>query len=140
MPFPAQVDGKFCSVINPDYLYGINIHSKQKPAARAWVDWMLDESDFSATQQAISARQGADLPPGLQPLKANGVKFISLSQAKFGDVNDIDNASEVGLNKPDYRQKLIDLARGSGKGDANTLFADLSKKWSAAAKDAAAGS
>jgi raffinose/stachyose/melibiose transport system substrate-binding protein len=140
MPFPTQVNGTFCSVINPDYLYGINIHSKQKPAARAWVDWMLEKSDFSDTQQAISAKQGAPLPPGLQPLKDNGVKFISLSQDKFGDVNDIDNASEVGISKPDYRQKLVDVARGSGKGDANSVFADLAKKWNTAAKDAAAGS
>jgi raffinose/stachyose/melibiose transport system substrate-binding protein len=68
------------------------------------------------------------------------VQFISLSQAKFADVNDIDNASEVGLSKPDYRQKPIDVARGSGKGDADTVFADLAEKWSTAAKDAAAGS
>jgi raffinose/stachyose/melibiose transport system substrate-binding protein len=140
MPFPTQVGGKFCPVINPDYVYAVNIHSKQKAAARAWIDWTLNESGYAETAKAISAKKGAPLPAELQPLTDSGAKLIELSQAKFGEVNDIDNASEVGLTKPDYRQHLVDVARGSADGDLNSIFADLSKKWIAAAKDAGAGS
>ncbi len=35
------------------------------------------------------------------------------SEAKTGQVNAIDDAAEIGLNKPDYRQKLVDTARGA---------------------------
>jgi len=140
MPFPVQVNGKFCPVINPDYVYAVNLHSKQKAAARAWIDWTLNESGYAETAKAVSAKKGAPLPAELQPLTDSGATLIELSQAKFGEVNDIDNASEVGLNKPDYRQHLVDVARGAADGDLNTVFAEIGKKWVTAAKDAGAGS
>jgi ABC-type glycerol-3-phosphate transport system substrate-binding protein len=140
MPFPAQVNGRFCPVINPDYVYAVNVHSKQKAAARAWIDWTLNDSGYAETAKAVSAKKGAPLPAELQPLTDSGATLIELSQEKFGQVNDIDNASEVGLNKPDYRQHLVDVARGSTDGDLSSVFADLSKRWIAAAKDAGAGS
>ena len=51
MPFPAQVDGKFCSVVGPDYQQAINIHSKHKAAARAWIDWFTDKSGYAQASQ-----------------------------------------------------------------------------------------
>jgi ABC-type glycerol-3-phosphate transport system substrate-binding protein len=44
MPFPAQKDGHFCSVVRPDYQYAVNVHSTHKAAARAWLDWYINKS------------------------------------------------------------------------------------------------
>ncbi|MEV4517850.1 extracellular solute-binding protein [Dactylosporangium sp. NPDC049525] len=134
MPFPKQVDGRFCSVVAPDYQYAINAHSKNKAAARAWFDWFIDKSDSAAVNQAISAVKGAPLPPAMQPFTAAGVKFVELSQADSAKLTKIDNASEVGISKPEYRQKLVDTARGAAPGDLKGLFADLTKRWTEAAK------
>ncbi|MET7424843.1 extracellular solute-binding protein [Dactylosporangium sp. NPDC005555] len=134
MPFPKQVDGKFCSVVAPDYQYAINSHSKNKAAARAWFDWFIDKSDSAAVNQAISAVKGAPLPPAMQPFTAAGVRFIELSQAGAAKLTKIDNASEVGISKPEYRQKLVDTARGAAPGDAKSIFTDLGKRWTEAAK------
>ncbi|WP_432824557.1 ABC transporter substrate-binding protein [Dactylosporangium sp. CA-092794] len=136
MPFPKQVGGKFCSVVAPDYQYAINAHSKNKAAARAWFDWFIDKSDSAAVNQAVSAVKGAPMPPALQPFTAAGVTFIELSQAGSAKLTKIDNASEVGISKPDYRQKLVDTARGAAPGDLKSVFADLSKRWTEAAKSA----
>ncbi|MFF5229106.1 ABC transporter substrate-binding protein [Dactylosporangium sp. NPDC000521] len=135
MPFPKQVDGKFCSVVAPDYQYAINSHSKNKAAARAWFDWFIDKSDSATVNQAISAVKGAPLPPAMQPFTAAGVKFIELSQAGSAKLTKVDNASEVGISKPDYRQKLVDTARGAAPGDLKGVFADLTKRWTEAAKN-----
>ncbi|WP_218009281.1 ABC transporter substrate-binding protein [Herbidospora cretacea] len=129
MPFPAQKDGKYCTMVTPDYLYAVNIHSENKPAARAWLEWMVEKSGFAETNQAISSVAGAPLPTALQPYSDAGVEFVELSQAETGKFNKIDNESEVGMNKPDYRQKLIDIARGAGSGDLNGLFSELTTKW-----------
>ncbi|WP_020522217.1 ABC transporter substrate-binding protein [Catelliglobosispora koreensis] len=134
MPFPAQVNGKYCSVLSPDYQYAVNVHSKSKPAARAWIDWMLDKSGFAEANQAVSTVKGAPLPSALKPFTDNGVQFIELSQEKAGLFNKIDNASEVGLNKQDYRQRLVDVARGAAPGDLNSVLGELARKWSEAAK------
>lgn len=133
MPFPTQVDGKFCSVVAPDYQSAVNIHSPNKAAARAWIDWILEDSDTAMVNQAISALKDAPLPTSLKPFTDAGVKFVELSQADAPKVNKIDNLSEVGLSKPEYRQRIIDIARGAAPGSLESIFAELAKKWAAAA-------
>ena len=132
MPFPAQVGGKFCSVSAPDYQQAINIHSAHKEAARAWIDWFTDKSGFATAQGSVPTLADAPLPSSLQPYEQQGVKLIELSQAKAVQVNNIDNASEVGLLKPDYRQKIVDTARGAGGGSLDSIFNDLDSKWKSA--------
>ncbi|WP_435126724.1 ABC transporter substrate-binding protein [Actinacidiphila sp. bgisy144] len=136
MPFPAQVGGKYCSVEAPDYQYGVNIHSSHKAAARAWIDWMLDKSGFATSVSGVSSVKGSTLPEILQPFQAAGVKMLTVSQAKTPQVNDIDKEAEVGLQSPDYRQKLIDAARGAGGGSLDSILSDLSKKWKSAQQTA----
>lgn len=74
------------------------------------------------------------MPDTLKEFVDNDVTFVERSESKTGTVNDIDNAAEIGLNKPDYRQKLIDIARGAQKGSAKSYFDELNKKWDDAAK------
>jgi raffinose/stachyose/melibiose transport system substrate-binding protein len=136
MPFPAQVDGKFCSALAPDYQEAVSIHSKHKEAARAWLDWFTDKSGYVQSNQAVPTQRGAALPSALKPFTDAGVKLVEISQAKNAEVNNIDNQSEVGLTKPDYRQHLIDVARGAAGGDLDGVFSSLAKKWSAAQKTA----
>lgn len=132
LPFPAQANGRFCAPTTPDYVYAINKHSGQQQAARAWVDWVLDKSTFAADIQGISSVRGAPLPSALKPFEEQGVQFFELSQAESGKVTTIDNAAEVGLTKPEYRQKLVDIARGAAKGDLDGSFAELAEKWAGA--------
>ena len=54
LPFPDQVDGKFHSVVGGDYKNGINVNSKNKATARAWVDWFANESDYATDQGGVS--------------------------------------------------------------------------------------
>jgi raffinose/stachyose/melibiose transport system substrate-binding protein len=66
----------------------------------------------------------------------NDVKLIERSEAETAQVNAIDNASEIGLAKPDYRQKLIDIARGAVDGSREDYFAELNERWAEAARTA----
>ncbi|GAA1988287.1 ABC transporter substrate-binding protein [Catenulispora subtropica] len=136
MPFPAQPNGKFCTVAGPDYQLAVSIHSAHKDAARAWVDWFVDKSTYAQDQGDVPTLKSAALPAALQPFQNAGVNMIELSQAKTATVNTIDDASEIGLTKPDYRQHIIDLARGAASGSLESDFADLNKKWSEAVKTA----
>jgi ABC-type glycerol-3-phosphate transport system substrate-binding protein len=138
MPFPAQVGGKFCAVVGPDYNQAVNVHSKHKEAARAWIDWFTDKSGYADDNLAISPVKDAPLPQVLKPYEDAGVQFIEVNDAKGAQVKELDDASEVGIYKPDYRQDLVDLARGAKKGSLDGFLDDLSKKWTEAQK--AAGS
>ncbi|MGC0328935.1 raffinose/stachyose/melibiose transport system substrate-binding protein [Streptomyces sp. SAI-170] len=132
MPFPAQTDGTFCAVVGPDYNQAVNVHSAHKEAARAWIDWFTDKSGYDKDNLAISPLKNGTLPEVLGPYEDAGVKLIEVSDAKGAEVKRIDNESETGLFAPEYRQKLVDLARGSGRGTLDDFFADLSKRWTEA--------
>lgn len=129
MPFPRQ-SGKLCTSVRPDYQFAVNAHSKHKEAARAWIDWFINKSGDAQDSLAISSVKGSPLPESLTPLNEAGVRFVRIEGRKTVEVNAIDKASEIGINAPDYRQKLVDMARGSAKGDLDSYFAELNKKWS----------
>ncbi|MER6677012.1 ABC transporter substrate-binding protein [Streptomyces sp. NPDC000983] len=132
MPFPAQKDGKFCATLSPDYGQAVNIHSKHKDAARAWVDWFTEKSGYDKDNLGISPLKKAPLPDVFKPYQDAGVEFIEVDDAKGAEVKQIDNQSETGIYAPEYRQKLVDLARGAAKGSLDDFFADLSERWTEA--------
>ncbi|MFJ5995413.1 ABC transporter substrate-binding protein [Streptomyces sp. NPDC092370] len=129
MPFPAQKDGTFCAVTSPDYQQAVNIHSEHKQAARAWIDWFTDESGYAQDNLALSPLKDAPLPGVLKPYEEAGVKLLELDDRKGAEVKTIENQSEVGINKPDYRQELVDMARGARKGDPDAYLDGLGEKW-----------
>jgi raffinose/stachyose/melibiose transport system substrate-binding protein len=136
MPFPAQVDGMFCPVVSPDYNQAVNVHSQHKEAARAWIDWFTDKSGYVEDNLAVSPLKNAPLPEVLKPYEDAGAKFIEVDDSKGAQVKSIDNQSETGIYAPEYRQNLVDLARGARKGSLDDFFADLSKRWTEAQKTA----
>lgn len=132
MPFPAQVDGRFCAVVSPDYNQAVNVHSAHKDAARAWLDWFTDKSGYAEDNLAVSPLNKAPLPSVLKPYEDEGVKLIELDDTEGATVKEIDDQSEVGIYKPDYRQDLVDLARGARKGDLDGFLGDLGDRWAEA--------
>ncbi|MBV7695750.1 ABC transporter substrate-binding protein [Streptomyces sp. TRM70350] len=136
MPFPAQTDGRFCAALSPDYHQAVNIHSEHKEAARAWIDWFTDKSGYVEDNLAISPLQGAPLPEVLKPYEDADVKLIELDDAAGAQVKEIDARSEVGIYAPDYRQDLVDLARGARQGSLDGFLDDLGEKWTAARANA----
>ncbi|MFI6108677.1 ABC transporter substrate-binding protein [Streptomyces sp. NPDC051310] len=132
MPFPAQKHGKFCSVLRPDYQYAVNVHSDEKAAARAWIDWYITKSGQAAAEGSLSSVKGAPLPETLKAFSDNDVTLIHQRREKPAEVNGINKASEIGITAQDYRQKLVDVARGAADGDMNSYFDELNGKWSEA--------
>ncbi|MFE0677604.1 ABC transporter substrate-binding protein [Streptomyces sp. NPDC058867] len=136
MPVPAQSGGTFCATLASDYQQAVNVHSDNKEAARAWIDWFTEESGYSEKEGAVSALRSAAMPSTLQDYVDNDVKMLERSEAKTAEVNEIDQASEIGLNTPDYRQKLIDIARGAQDGSLQDYFDELDERWSEARQNA----
>jgi raffinose/stachyose/melibiose transport system substrate-binding protein len=135
LPFPVQVNGRFHSVIGGDYHNAVNINSKHKAAARAWVDWFANESGYAASEGGIAPVKDNAFPKTLADLQAVGTEFIELTPApagKEGLVQRIDTAAEVGLFEPNYRKRLVDSARGASKESKDDIFTDLNNKWATA--------
>ncbi|NUT34166.1 MAG: carbohydrate ABC transporter substrate-binding protein [Hamadaea sp.] len=135
LPFPYQTNGTFHSVIGGDYKNAVNVNSKNKATAKAWVQWFADESNYATDQGGISPLLSAAAPATLADFTAAGVEYVELTPApagKEGLVQRIDSAAEIGLWEPKYRQRLVDAARGAKKETKEEIFADLNKRWAAA--------
>jgi raffinose/stachyose/melibiose transport system substrate-binding protein len=133
MPFPVQVDGQFHSVIAGDFKQAINVHSDNKAAARAWVDWFADESNYATDQGGISPLLDGPEPSTLSDFTALGVQRFELTPpVADGVVDRIDNEAEIGITSHEYRRRLVDAARGARPETKEQIFADLNERWAAA--------
>lgn len=135
MPFPNQVGGKFISNIGGDYKIGINVHSQNKAAARAWIDWFENESNFAFDQGGVSPVKGGQNPPQLSDFDKVGVTYIEQAPAAAGEeglLGKIQDASEIQLFDPAWVQRIVDAGRGATDESLDAIFADLNAKWKAA--------
>ncbi|WP_238014884.1 ABC transporter substrate-binding protein [Dactylosporangium sp. AC04546] len=131
-PFPNQTGGKFHTVVSGDYKNAINIHSKNKATARAWIDWFTDESNYATDQGGVSPLKTAGMPKTLEGLTAAQTEFIEFNPAPKGEeglAEKIGNAAEIALYDGKYRQGIVDAARGAKNQSKEQIFADLNKKW-----------
>ncbi|MDO8107269.1 extracellular solute-binding protein [Isoptericola sp. b441] len=141
MAFPATApDGKQYATIGGDYNLAINVNSKNKDAARAWMDFLLQKSGFTDSQGMISALKDAPLPANLASLSDNDVTLIEPAPAPAGEeglLNSVADKSKVDVWGNIYRQKLVDVARGQASGDKASFFADLNARWAKAVQELA---
>ncbi|GAB1692526.1 ABC transporter substrate-binding protein [Krasilnikovia sp. M28-CT-15] len=133
-PFPYRNAGTFHATIDGDKLAAVSRNSRNKATAKAWLDFFVNESGFAGDQQAIPPAVDQPLPRTLQDFTATGVELVEVPPAtsNSGKEDEIIKESEIDLKGNIYRQKLVDVARGAAKGDKDSFFADLNKRWSAA--------
>lgn len=138
--FPVTAsDGKQYMLIGGDYNYGININSKHKKAARKFIDWMVNESDYAVDNGGIPTVKGAEYPKALQDSQDAGVELIEENPAPEGKetlFSDINNESElVGIGSTDTeKQRIIDAAVGNSKESFDDIMKDFNTRWANAIK------
>lgn len=140
MTFPANVKGVQYAMNAGDYAYGISKHSTAKAAAKAWITWFTEKSDYTKSQGMVSTLKDSPLPANLKGLSDAGVKLIEPAAAPKGKeslLSDVANQAQVDLYGQVYRQKLVDIARGAADGTKDGYFAELNAKWGAAVKQLA---
>lgn len=132
MPFPTSAD----EVIMPladDYTVGISKHSKNKAAARAWIDWFINESGYPTEQAGgMSPVIDAPLPETLKQFEGTDVKFELQTPAKPGQeglVDKIDKDGEIGLWQPEFKKRIIEAAIGNTDETYDEIMKDLNDAW-----------
>jgi ABC-type glycerol-3-phosphate transport system substrate-binding protein len=132
MPFPTNAK-KILVPLSDDYTLGVSIHSKNKEAARAWVDWFINESGYPTNDGGgMSPVKGAELPEMLKQFEGTDVTFDTLAPAKAGEegwVDAIDKQAEIGLWQPDFKKVIIEAAIGNRKDSFDDIMKDLNDKW-----------
>jgi ABC-type glycerol-3-phosphate transport system substrate-binding protein len=138
LPVPSAVAGKSYAAVLGDRYYAVNAKSANKVTAKAWVEFMIEESGYDAKEGFVSTLKSAPLPSNLSALSDLGTELFEPTAAPAGEeglFDAIDTAAEIGFSSAPYRQALVDKARQhTAKADA---FGELNAKW--AAGRAAAG-
>jgi ABC-type glycerol-3-phosphate transport system substrate-binding protein len=134
-PLPVQKAGKFQTVIGGDYKVAINKNSKCKGSARAWVDYFVGDSGYAFSQGGLAPRLDGKTPTTLGAFDQVGVEYVEIAPApsgKEGALSAVEAAAEISLYGADYRQKLVDIARGAKSGTKESYFEELNAKWAKA--------
>ncbi|WP_334116836.1 extracellular solute-binding protein [Ligilactobacillus sp.] len=141
--FPMTVDGKQHASIGADYSLAISRYSSHKKAARTFLNWLVNDSDYAKDNGGISTVKGAAYPAALQSLKKNNVVLYQAAEAPKGKeslLNEINDESEIGLDTTDKtKQQIVDIGIGNSKQSFDSLMNQLNKKWGAAVDKVGSG-
>ncbi|WP_172197218.1 ABC transporter substrate-binding protein [Saccharibacillus qingshengii] len=132
MPFPTNAKERIVPLAD-DYTLGINVNSENKEAARAWVDWFINESGYPTTEGGgISPVKGAELPEILKQFEGTDVKFETQTPAEEkqkGLVDKIDKDAEIGLWQPDFKKIIIEAGIGNRPESYDDIMKGLNDAW-----------
>jgi raffinose/stachyose/melibiose transport system substrate-binding protein len=132
MPFPTNAKTQFFPTA-ADYNLGISKNSQNKAAARAWVDWFINKSNYAVDQAyGISPVKSAPLTADLKKFQDEGIKFLPLTPAKAGQeglVDKIDKQAEIGLWQPDFKKEIIEAAIGNKSESYDQIMKKLNDEW-----------
>lgn len=135
MPFPTKAP-KVYVPLAADYNLGINKNSENKAAAKAWIDWFTNKSNYAADQTGgMSPVVGAPLPATLKALENDYTFFGVQTPAKAGQeglVDKLDKEAQIGFWQPDLKKKIIESAIGNRKESYDDLMKETNKAWVAA--------
>jgi ABC-type glycerol-3-phosphate transport system substrate-binding protein len=141
MPFPyTNADGSLYAGSGGDRNVAVNTNSQNKEAARAWIDFFLNETDYAKQLGAINVLKSkqSEFPDALKAFQDLGVKLIVNNPApasEAGLLDKIDQKSEVGLWQSDFKKRIVEAAMGTRKESYDDIMKDLNAKWAKARKD-----
>jgi ABC-type glycerol-3-phosphate transport system substrate-binding protein len=134
MPFPYSVDGKQYATSGTDYCYAINKNTKNMAAAKAFVEFMVEESGLALAQGGISLMKNDPMPDGLENFA--DVEFVVDMAATDENAGKLDTVQQdSGVTLYDNGQRLngvVDIARGVSSQTFEEYMADLNAKWAGA--------
>jgi len=131
MASPWNVDGVQYAYMYPDYSYGINANSSHQAAARAFVDWFAENSDYTGYTRQIPPTIGAEWPEYLQRLVDAGVQPVFRNPAPEGETGlfeRINNFSQI-LGFPESKRAVIDSALGTSGQSFDQVMENLNNTW-----------
>lgn len=136
MPFPVTVDGKQYATSGTDYCYAINKNTKYPEAARAFIDFMVDESGLALASGGISLLKSDPMPAGLEEFE--NIEFVvdkPSTDENLGVLDDIQADSGITLYDNGARLSVVvDIAKGASSQSFEDYMAQLNKDWASAIK------
>lgn len=132
MPFPITVEGTQYAGAGGNYSFGINnrVSTQNQIASMLYVKWLIEESSIYEDEGSIPALKSKELPKTLADFE--GVELLSNNPAKEGEEDffeEVNNESEIGINKNDYTKSEILEAALYGTKTLDEIMDDWNTRW-----------
>lgn len=124
MPFPNEIDGKQYMTITTDYCYAISKNSDNKATARAYIDYILDESGYAFEQERISIVKTDPYPDAYGDMD----NVIILSNDYYNGVNYTYYQTMSAAINPSSTAELKRIVEAAA-GVRSETFEDIMKDW-----------
>ena len=138
MPFPLTINGKQYASAGADYNYGINVNVDEvtKFAAKIYMKWLVEQSNFSYNEGGIPILKTGAYPEVLNAF--SGVEFVVNKPATAGEedtFNAINAESEMNLNVDGKKEQYLfwegfKASKGEAAKTLEELMAEFNEAWS----------
>ena len=128
MPFPNEISGRQYITVSTDYAMGISKNSKYPEAARAFLDFMLDESGCALDQETLSIVKTDPYPDAYGEME--NVILITNSIATATEYSDyLKMCSKLNFEDGKEAQRIILSALGESDESFDDIMKDWNRRW-----------
>lgn len=128
MPFPNSIDGKQYMTVMTDYCYAISKNTKNKEAAKAYIEFMLEESGFALEHENLSIVK-TDPYPDTYELNDN-IVILSNNIANPQSYQLLSELQkDLDLSSSEEIRRIIDAASGKRNESFDDIMDDWNRRW-----------
>lgn len=128
MPFPNNINGQQNVTVSCDYAYAVSKNSDNKELAKAFVEFMLDESGYALNRNTISVLKTDLYPEAYGDLTKTEIKSSANATAQeyalYHALNSNLNISDVS----EY-QRIVKSAAGTSDESFEDIMNDWNERW-----------
>lgn len=130
MPFPNNIEGKQYVTAAADYSYAITKNSKNKEVAKAFVDFMLDESGYAFDHDTISVLKTDPYPECYGDMEQTVIKnTVYTNNEAYALYNSL--STNLQLYNTDEYVRLVEAASGKTGESFEDVMNDWNTRWEA---------
>lgn len=128
MPFPNNIDGTQYLTSCIDFSYGISANSKNKDIAKAYIEFMLEESGYALDHENLSTYKADPYPKSLTSLE--NIQIMS-------EINNYDQnwshyqtlSKDLNLDNPAEIQRIIHSALNPSSESFDDIMTEWNNRW-----------
>ena len=128
MPFPNEIDGRQYMSIFTDYNYAVSKNSQNKEAARAYIDFMLDESGYALNRETLSVVRTDPYPDSYGNME-NVILLMNYPATGENYEKKLKLASKLNLEDNSETKRIIEAALQIRNESFDDIMVDWNKRW-----------
>ncbi len=130
MPFPNEIDGRQYMSIFADYCYAVSKNSQNKEAAKAYINFMLDESGYALSRETLSMVSTDPYPESYGNME-NVILLMNYPATGENYEKKLKLTSKLNLEDNSETKRIIEAALKLRNESFDDIMLDWNQRWEA---------